>query len=156
MKKRLVLTESLVISMMGVVGVFEGVRLLGKVQIQAEPIGPAWYVIFVSGFLLACGLIYAVKEMTRFAEEKRIPFGEESAGEPSPLGVGGIIIPAGVFTAYIFLLPILGYVISTLLFFPFALRTFGEKSWIRSILISVILTAVFYVGFARVAEVVLP
>ena len=155
-RKRGFLIEGLIITLLGALGVFEGVRLIGKVQIRAEPIGPAWYVIFVSAILLTCGLVYAIKELARFAKEKRIPPREEPAGEHPSLGAGGIIIPAGVFTAYIFLLPILGYIISTLLFFPLALRTFGEKSWIKCVLISVVLTAVFYIGFARVAEVVLP
>lgn len=156
MRKRGFLIESLVICIMGVLGVFEGVKLLDKVQIKSEAIGPSWYLIFISAIILMCGLIYVIKEKAKCAKEKGDPDGEETGGEHFFLSAGGIIIPAGVFTGYILLLPIFGYTISTLVFLVFAQKTFGEKSWIRCVLISTVLTAVFYIGFIRVGEVALP
>lgn len=139
------------------IGLFEGVRLIGKVQVKGEPIGPGWYVVFVASVLLLCVLIYSVKGLVRLTRDRSQQAEGKPGEEKNPsLFAWGAILPVAVFAAYIFLLPILGYVTSTVFFFLLALRTFGERSWVRCILFSTVFTVGFYVAFVRVAEVVLP
>ncbi len=138
-------------------GLFEGLRLIGRVQVKGEPVGPGWYVVFVASVMLVCVLIYSVKGLVKSIWQRRSQAGAKPGGEKSPsLLAWGAVLPIAVFAAYIFLLPILGYAASTVFFFLLALRTFGEKSWVRCILFSIVFTVGFYVGFVRVAEVVLP
>ncbi len=139
------------------IGLFEGVRLIGKVQVKGEPVGPGWYVVFVTSAMCVCVLIYSVKGLMKLMRERSQQTHGKPGEEKNPsLFSWGAILPVAVFATYIFLLPILGYVGSTAFFFLLALRTFGEKSWVRCILISIVFTAGFYAGFVRVAEVVLP
>ena len=157
MNTRAWLVEILLLVGMGSVGLFEGLRLTRRVLDKHEPIGPGGYVIFVAGILLVCGLIYGIKGFLRLAAEKRSGRNEKASVEGySAMPLRRAIIPVAVFIAYVAALPILGYLASTACFFWLSMWTFGERSWIKCTLISIVLTAAFYVGFGIVAEVMLP
>jgi putative tricarboxylic transport membrane protein len=141
----------------GAVGLFEGIRLFLQISDKKEPIGPGGYVIFVAGILMICGLIYGTKWFVAIAAaRKRARTEKTSLKEHPSMPLGRAIIPVAVFVAYVAAIPFIGYLVTTLLFFGFSMWTFGERSWVRCILISIVLTAVFYIGFGVVAEVVLP
>lgn len=57
---------------------------------------------------------------------------------------------------YVGLASLLGFFFSTLIFLFVCTRTFGEKSWLKIIIYSVILTSVLYLLFVTLLKISLP
>ena len=56
MSTRVLFVESLLIVGLAVIGIFEGLRLTRVDLQQSEPLGPGWYIVFLSAVLLICGV----------------------------------------------------------------------------------------------------
>ena len=158
MSTRVLLVESLLIVGLAVIGIFEGLRLTRVDLHQSELLGPGWYIVFLSAVLLICG----VPSMYRWYKEFRRT--HKSLSEDVQ-GVEGIslwnsarLVVNGILAlfAYIVILPIVGYLVSTILFLGTSLRIYGEKSWLRCIAIAILLGLALYYGFVVLAEVAMP
>ena len=138
--------EGLILTVIGIVGVIEGFRLNRVSAAADEAYGPGWYLILLSIVLITCGFYYFISTFKRL--------NKKTGAELSLYGPASFSIVAMIF--YCFLLPYIGYFISTAAFLFLATRLFGEKSWVRSILIAGISGAVFWFVFIFLAEVPLP
>ena len=54
------------------------------------------------------------------------------------------------------LIDLVGYLISTSIFFVLILRVFGFKSWLHTVLVGLAMSVIYYVIFMRVLEMPFP
>lgn len=78
---------------------------------------------------------------------------EELKDKPSKLK---ILLVAGVLVVYTVLVEILGYWLMTPIFMAALFRLLNVKSWIATILLAIATTAVLYLFFSEILDVVLP
>ncbi len=129
-------------------GIFEGLRLSKSVLLFVDPVGPGWYLFFMSCLLFVCTIALLVRHfISRNA-------GQRTAGLSLHKGPAGraliLLLLYGVAVMF------LGYVIASAAFFIVVQRIFGERSWIRCALIGVSITGCFYFLFSYLAGMPLP
>jgi hypothetical protein len=123
-------------------------------------LGPGGYPMLVTGVLAALGIILAIQgwlQMRRAAKAVRAE--KDSAGAKKLLGPGelrGIAILALSFWLYIVLIKYLGYLITTPIFLFLFLLQYGDRKWLRMILVSVITTVASWVLFVYAFRIFLP
>ncbi len=141
------LLESLLLMALAAVGIYEGARLSGVALLFEDPVGPGWYLFFVSGVLFVCATIYLVREVRRGPGPamKNISLHSGPAGQALLL-----LLVYGVAVLLV------GYFLASVFFFILAQRVFGERSWARSAAIGLVITGAFYFGFSYLAQVPLP
>ncbi len=139
--------ESFVLLGLAVLGIWEGVRLTTVVLVSSEPVGPGWYLLFLSLLLFASAAAYIVRRV-------------RTGGDTGRLSLSVLRGPAAQATAFLVLyaiaIQIVGYAVSTALFFILTLHSFGVKSWIKSAVIGVALALAFQYGFSDLAGIPLP
>ena len=67
--------------------------------------------------------------------------------------VFGVILGLAIYTL---LIPLLGYLLATSLFFPVVYYLFGVRPWLKSAVIGLSTSALFYAIFEYFAEIPLP
>jgi hypothetical protein len=138
--------EGLILAVIGIVGVIEGFRLNRVSAAADEAYGPGWYLLALSLILIICGLYYLVSTF-KSVDKKTEP-------AISWKGPASFCILAMIF--YSFLIPYIGYFISTAAFVFVATRLFGEQSWVKSTLIAGISGTVFWFVFIFLAQIPMP
>lgn len=137
-----------ILLVMAAVGIFEGIRLSKSILLFADPVGPGWYLFFISCLLFVCALSLLVRGFKRSKASGR------SIVPSLPKGVIGramlTLMGYGVAITY------LGYVIASTFFFIWIQRIFGVRSWPRCIIIGLTLTGCFYLVFSYLANIPLP
>lgn len=110
--------------------------------------GPAFWPRLLAILLVVLSILMVIEGFTskKFKDEK------------SPLniktdGMKRVFITFAIFGCYAVLLRTCGYVISSLLFIPAIMRVLNEKSWIKCILTSVIITTAIYIVFKLILRV---
>ena len=58
--------------------------------------------------------------------------------------------------AYVFMMEYVGFIVATLIFLPFTMRVMGYKNLLKSVVISVVITAAIYLLFQVGFEILLP
>ncbi len=138
----------IIILVMAAVGIMEGIRLSTSVLLFPDPVGPGWYLFFMSCLLFTCAMGLSVRALIR----RRA--GQRQASLSLHKGLAGrallLLCVYGAAITY------LGYGIACLIFFISILRLFGERSWIRCGLIGVAITGCFYLVFSYLANMPLP
>jgi hypothetical protein len=133
---------------MATVGIFEGIRLSKSVLLFADPVGPGWYLFFMSCLLFLCAMALLVRA---FIGRKA---GQQEVNLSLHKGFAGramfLLLLYGVAITY------LGYVIASTIFFVWVQRLFGERSWVRCAMIGVTIAGCFYLVFSYLANVPLP
>lgn len=138
--------EGLILTIIGIVGIIEGLSLNRLSEEAGDAFGPGWYLIVLSFVLIICGLYYLVstfKELNKKTEAALVWNGPAT-----------FAIIAMIFSCV--LLPYIGYFISTAAFIFVGTRLFGEQSWVRSILVAGISGAVFWYVFVFLAQIPMP
>jgi hypothetical protein len=147
------LIESLVVMAVAGVGLADAWRLSGVLRAGGafhSNMGPDTYLAAVSVGLLLCG-IWALIGTKR---DDGAPNAGERAGSGGQASqVARVVL---VLVAYVAAFPILGYLLATLIFFPVGFFVFGVRPWTKSLIVGVVVTAVFFVLFAHFAELPLP
>jgi len=134
---------------MAAVGVFEGIRLSKSVLLFADPVGPGWYLFFMSGLLFFCAVALLARTVRRrkagLQGRVRLSLQKGLAGRAVLLLLlyGAAIV-------------CLGYVIASAGFFVLVQRLFGERSWVRCAVTGVLMAGSFYLVFSYLANVPLP
>jgi len=115
-----------------------------------DVIGPDRYLGAISVGLLFC----AIGALAKTLKSARPPMGKKEEGEGSQ--VNQVVLVVFVLVLYAFAMPILGYLLATCFFFPVIYFIFGVRPWLRSVIIGLSTTAVFYAIFEYFAEMPLP
>lgn len=138
--------EGLILTVIGIVGFVEGLRLNRVSAAADEAYGPGWYLILLSLILIVCGFFYLASTFKRSNRKSETKF---SLCRPAFLCIILMIL-------YNLLLPYLGYFVSTVAFLFVATRAFGEESWVGSTLLAGISGAAFFLVFIYLAEIPMP
>jgi hypothetical protein len=137
--------ETVLTFTIGLVGTYEGYRLAQEPLLWKDPVGPGWFLFWVSVLIVVIGFV-------------RI-FRPGSGASESDAGPVKITSPAfkllGVLAVYVAVVPLLGYEIASFFFFAAALKIAGVATWRNSLLIAVVVTVAFYF-FAREMNIYLP
>ena len=147
------LMESIVVIFLGALGIVDALRLSSIIRPGGtfhDVIGPDRYLGAISVGLLFCG-IWALAKSLKIAKPPMIKK-EEAEGSQ----VNQLVLVVFVLVLYAFAMPILGYLLATCFFFPVIYFIFGVRPWLKSIIIGLSTTAVFYAIFAYFAEMPLP
>jgi hypothetical protein len=147
------LAESIVVIFLAALGIADALRLSSVIRAGGtfhDVIGPDRYLGAISVGLLFCG-IWALAKNLKIARPPLIKK-EEGGGSQ----VNQVVLVAFVLVLYAFAMPILGYLLATCFFFPVIYFIFGVRPWLKSILIGLSTTAVFYAIFEYFAEMPLP
>ena len=139
--------ENILLMALAIVGIYEGTRLVGVPLLIDDPVGPGWYLLFMSGLLFIC----ACALLVRRARRKTV--------SPSG-GLSFLKGPAGrsflLLLFYGFAALTTGYFIASVLFFMLGQRVFGERSWVRAAMLGLAMTGSFYLVFSYLGGVPLP
>ena len=147
------LVEPLVVIFLAALGIADALRLSSVIRPDGtfhDVVGPDRYLGAISMGLLFCG-IWALVKSLKIARPPMIKKGE---GEGSQ--VNQVVLVVFVLVLYAFAMPILGYLLATCFFFPVIYFIFGVRPWLKSIIIGLLTTAVFYAIFEYFAEMPLP
>jgi len=138
----------IILLVMAVVGIFEGIRLSKSVLLFADPVGPGWYLFFMSCLLLICAMALFVRAFLRRKA------GRHEANLSLHKGFAG----RAMFLLFLYGIAIiyLGYAIASAIFFVWVQRLFGERSWVKCTMIGAAITGCFYLVFSYLANLPLP
>jgi hypothetical protein len=139
--------ENILLMALAVVGIYEGARLAGVPLLIDDPVGPGWYLLFMSVLLFICASALLVRR-TRgkpVSQTGGLSFLRGPAGQSFLLL---LFYGLAALTA--------GYLIASALFFVLGPRVFGERSWARAAVLGLAMTGSFYRVFSRLAGVPLP
>jgi putative tricarboxylic transport membrane protein len=150
------LVEGLVFVAVGVIALIEGLRIAGEVNPTAviDLLGPADYIIFASIGLIVTGLLYIVTNYRKIVGGVKL--GAEPKEEKQVWMSKIVFLMVLVFGAYIYLIHILGYLLSTFIFLFLEFRLAGVKSWFVSGVVSAPMAAALYFLFLKFAGMVFP
>jgi hypothetical protein len=138
----------IVLLVMAAAGVYEGLRLSKSALLFKDPVGPGWYLFFMSCLLFACAVALLAKQRARRKaghREVSLALHEGPAGQALVL-----LVLYGIATTF------LGYLIASAIFFVLVQRIFGERSWLRCATVGISITACFYFVFSYLAKMPLP
>jgi len=141
-------TLEIILLVMAMVGIFEGLRLSKSVLLFADPVGPGWYLFFMSCLLFICAIALLARAFIRRKA------GQQRETLALYRGFAGPV----VFLLFLYALAItyFGYGIASGIFFVLVQRFFGERSWARCAVLGVAITGCFYLVFSSLAKVPLP
>jgi len=138
--------ESILLMACAIVGIYQGAQLAQETLLIDDPVGPGWYLCFMSALLFTCGLALLVRQIRRRAS---------STG-----GFSVLMGPAGhsllLLLLYALAASFAGYLLASVFFFVLAQRIFGERSWPRAAALGLVITGSFYFVFSYFAGVPFP
>lgn len=136
--------EGLILTVIGIAGVIEGLGLNRLSAEAGDAFGPGWYLLILSLILIICGLYYLASTFKRVKTESALSW----------RGPASLCILVMMF--YSFLIPYIGYFISTAAFVFVGTRLFGEQSWVKSTLLAGLSGVVFWFVFVFLAKIPMP
>ena len=145
--------ESLIVILLAGIGIVDGWRLSNVVReggMFHDVIGPDRYLIAISFGLMIMGIRQLVVSLRKKGDTRAKE--EEKEGGKMKL----VCVVALVLMLYTLVLPLTGYLVASLLFFPTIFFIFGVRPWLRSAAVGLITAGLFYAIFEYFAEVPLP
>ena len=138
----------IILLVLAAAGIYEGVRLSKSVLLFVDPVGPGWYLFFMSCLLFVCAVFLLIRQVIgRKAGQHAVSL----ALHKGPAGRALVLLLLyGIAVMY------LGYVIASAMFFIVVQRIFGERSWLRCTAIGLCITGCFYFVFSYLAGMPLP
>lgn len=147
---RAVLVEGILLIVLSLAGVVEGCRLIINRDPTAilDMMGPGSYVLFMSLALMITGAAHVICHYRKRSGIERAVVDHEMRKKM----ISMILVLAG----YLLFIEIAGYLVPTVLFFLLEFRIAGIKSWMTNIVLSVVVTAVYFVVFVQYCSMVFP
>lgn len=150
----------------GAISIYDALRIGAALRARGtlDIVGPDRYLFGVAVLLVVVGACLIVQAWT----SRRVPRHAGAARVAPAAGIGGMPADADVaqgrahlwlfaaLLAYVALLPLLGYLVATVLFAIAAFRVMGVRSMLRAAVAAVLLTAVCYGSFVLIADLPLP
>ena len=145
-----VLIEGALLLVISFIGLAESIHLVADIDPHTvyDTLGPGYYILFLSLALMVTGALHIV-----------VNYGEGPAAAKVEVNMElrkrmiGMILALALYTLAI---SYVGYLISTVLFFLLEFRIVGIKSWRTSIILTLVLTTVYYIVFVKYCEMVFP
>lgn len=136
----------------GFVGLFEAVRLISNIDPHAvsDAIGPGYYILFISVGLMLLGALHLVVNRN---QGKGVKVTKAEVDKGLRKRMIGMILGLAFYTLAI---GYVGYLVSTVIFFLLEFWVVGIKSWRTNILLTVLLTTVYYIVFIKYCNLVFP
>ncbi|MCL2670108.1 MAG: tripartite tricarboxylate transporter TctB family protein [Syntrophaceae bacterium] len=139
-----------ILAVIGIAGIFEGLRLNRVSAAANDPYGPGWYLLLLSVILIISGFFYLALNLKKTKEKTQVE-------KAFPLyGPATFCILAMIGYSLLILIPYIGYAVGTAAFLFATTRLFGEKSWVISTLLAVIAGAVFWFIFVFFVGIPMP
>lgn len=135
----------------GALAVTDGLRIARELRATStfDAVGPDRYLLGLGVLLLLAGFVY-------------LAFGPRSQAQrvaddaPRAFGLPIWIALTALMLGYVGAIVLAGYALATALFFVVALRVMGAASWKRTLLPALVAAAVYWLLFARLADMSLP
>jgi putative tricarboxylic transport membrane protein len=128
----------------------EGLRLIiyKDPYVLYDPLGPGVYILVLSLGLLVTGIVHFISNY------RKLPGGRKVAASKG-MRVQ-LFSSIGILALYILLVSFVGYLVATLTFFFLELRVAGVRSWRTNIILTLVLSVVYYVIFVKFCDMVFP
>lgn len=147
--------EGAVLLAIGLIGIVEGLRLAGNVDPDAitDILGPGYYILALGLILTITGTGYVLSCLSRSSS-----VGKKKSERDLDISTANRTVPYMVFVliAYLTLINIIGYFISTIIFLFLEFKLVGVKSWKRNIILSAVVALTFYIIFIKYCRMVFP
>jgi putative tricarboxylic transport membrane protein len=145
-----VLIEGILVLFFGLVAMIEGLRLIiyKDPYVLYDPLGPGVYILVLSLGLLVAGIVHFISNYRKLPSKVKVAADKEMRIQ--------LFSSMGILVAYILLVEFIGYFVATLTFFFLELRVAGVKSWRTNIILTLILSVVYYVIFVKFCDMVFP
>ena len=145
-----VLAEGALLVVVSLVGLAEGLRLViyKDPYTLYDPLGPGFYIIAISIGLMAIGIVHLLSRSKKVFTLKEMPVDKKMRIRMMSTVAACVI--------YIFLIRIIGYPLATILFFLLEFRIQGIKSWPWIVVLSLVLSALYYLVFVQYCSMVFP
>ncbi|TRZ53336.1 tripartite tricarboxylate transporter TctB family protein [bacterium] len=149
MRKR-VLIEGILLLVISFVGLVEAIHLVSDRDTYTlyDVMGPGYYILFLSLALMVTGTFHIVVNYRKDITEAKVAV--DMGLRKRMLGM--ILVLA----LYALVIQFFGYLISTILFFLLEFRIAGTKSWRTNIIITVIITSIYYLVFIKYFQMGFP
>jgi hypothetical protein len=145
-----VLAEGALLVVVSLMGIVEGLRLVIYKDpfTLYDPLGPGLYIVAIGIGLMAIGAVHLLVHSKKLPTMERVLVDRKLRIR--------MISTVGVCAIYIFLISITGYLLATILFFFLEFRVQGIKSWPFVIVLSLVLSALYYFIFVHYCSMVFP
>lgn len=150
--KKIVLIESISILSVGFLATAEGLRLIFTKDPHTlyDMLGPGSYVLTLGIIIMITGGVYffsnrnifKTPEVTKLVIKEQMNF-----------RVISMVMILGI---YVFFIKLFGYVVASIVFFLLTFKIIGIKSWLTNGILSLILTAAYYLIFIHYCNMVFP
>jgi len=146
-----ILIEGSLLLLFSLAGLAEGLRLViyKDPYTLYDPLGPGFYIILVGIGLMTLGAFHLVVNYRKPPIKKE----EGPVDRKMKIRMASTVAACAI---YILLIPFVGYLPATLLFFFLELRIQGIRSWPFVILLSLVLSALYYFVFVQCCSMVFP
>jgi hypothetical protein len=144
------LVEGILLIAISLVAMAEGLRLVvyREPNTLYDPLGPGYYALAVSICLLAVSIAYLV---THFRNPPRV----ETVSIDRKMKVR-LVSTVAACAVYVILIGIIGYLLATVVFFVLELKIEGLKSWFSVVVLSLVLSGLYYLVFVKLCHMALP
>lgn len=152
--KRTILMEGAALSVIGICGLVGGFTLYlnRDARTQSSVMAPGVYILALSVALILTALGYVYLNSRRASRPARVDRHRTQVPWVSRI----VIKMVSLLAVYAYLIPVLGYLAPTILFFVVEFRLLGVKSWKGNIALTAVVAAIFYVVFIQYCEMIFP
>jgi hypothetical protein len=145
-----VLIEGILIIVFGLISTAEGLRLIidKDPYVLYDSLGPGSYVLVLGISLIILGIVHIMINYRKLPKMESVEIGKGMR-----IQMLSTIIVLAIYT---YLIGIVGYLIATLVFFLSEFRVVGIKSWRNNLILTLILTVIYYAVFIEFCGMVFP
>jgi putative tricarboxylic transport membrane protein len=147
---RTVLIEGILLLILSLTGMAEGFRLViyKDPYTLYDPLGPGLYIITIGIGLMALGVVHLIVNYRKPSIMEKVPVDRKMK-----IRMMSTVTACAI---YILLINIIGYLLATIIFFFLELRVEGIKSWPLVVVLSLVLSVLYYLVFVQCCSMVFP
>jgi hypothetical protein len=149
--KRTALVEGIIFLVFSFAGIVEGLRLTIKrdpTTVATDMLGPGYYIVFLGLALMVVGVVHLAVNYRKTADLQRVTIDKTMRTR--------LLASVAAIVMYIILITYVGYTVASIAFFGLEFRILGIKSWTLNAILTVSLTALYYIIFLYFCEMIFP
>jgi hypothetical protein len=152
--KRTILIEGLTLFVISIFGLLGGFALYinRDARTQSSLMAPGMFILALSCALILTALVYVYLSLRKASRTATVDIPKTQEPWAGTIVVKMVI----VFAAYAYLIQLIGYTVPTILFLLAEFRLLGVKSWKTNIVLTAVVTAMFYIVFITYCEMIFP